>query len=276
MKPISELARAKVNLSLHVTGRRPDGYHMLDSLVVFAEIGDRIEVEPSSTLSLTLDGPFALGLAADEDNLVLRTARKLRAGGTAAIHLQKNLPVASGIGGGSADAAGALRALARHWDVPLPEADGVAALGADVPVCMMSRTRRMRGIGDRLEAVPTLPPAWLVLVNPGVAVSTPQIFKSLESVHNPAMNLPDRFGGFGGFIDWLQAQRNDMQAAAIRQAPVIEDVLWALSSAPLARMSGSGATCFALVPDQQAALGLADLVRESHPTWWVAAAPIRD
>jgi 4-diphosphocytidyl-2C-methyl-D-erythritol kinase len=168
----AELAPAKVNLALHVTGRRPDGYHLLDSLVAFPAIGDRVEAEPAAGLSLTLDGPFARDLGAGPDNLVLRAAQLIRPEGKgAAIRLVKSLPVASGIGGGSSDAAAALRLLARLWEVPLPPAEQLAALGADVPVCLRAMPQRMQGIGERLTPV-ELPPFWIVLANPGFPVAT--------------------------------------------------------------------------------------------------------
>ena len=178
---LSAKAHAKINLYLHVTGRRADGYHLLDSLAVFAEVHDVLEMAPSPTLSLNIGGPFGAGLAAERDNLVLRAARGLaQATGTdrgAALRLTKTLPVASGIGGGSADAAAALRLLAEAWDVPVP-ADLPASLGADVPVCLASQPCRMEGVGERLTRTASLPPCGLVLVNPGVAVATPAVFRA--------------------------------------------------------------------------------------------------
>jgi len=241
MNTIVELARAKVNLSLHVTGRRDDGYHLLDSLVVFPEIGDRIEVEPASGLSLTIDGPFAQDLGTGPDNLVLKAAELIRPKGVgAAIHLTKSLPIASGIGGGSADAAAALRALSRLWDVSLDGVD-VLSLGADVPVCLASKPTRMEGIGERLNAVSRLPEFWIVLVNPGAKLATPDVFKALRSVDNPAMGkMPS--GDLPQLVAWLADQRNDMETAAVDLAPEIGSVLDKLSvqnGCQLARMSGS-------------------------------------
>ena len=271
-EPIREKARAKINLTLHVTGRRPDGLHMLDSLVVFADIGDVIEAEPARGLSLSIDGPFSMGLGASPDNLVLRAAEHV--GGGAALRLTKVLPVASGIGGGSADAAATVRALARLHGRALPDPVSLKVLGADVPVCLASRPARMRGIGEELSPVPVLPEAWLVLVNPGVSVSTPLVFRALERPMNDRMTMPDGFGDFTGFCAWLGTQRNDLEAAARTVAPAIDEVLGALRDAPLARMSGSGATCFALYPDEGGALSAADRLRTDRPDWWVAASPM--
>ncbi|WP_316015811.1 4-(cytidine 5'-diphospho)-2-C-methyl-D-erythritol kinase [Roseobacter sp. HKCCA0434] len=273
--PIRELARAKVNLTLHVTGRRPDGLHMLDSLVVFPRVGDLIEVEPSRHLSLTLDGPFGAFLSGQGDNLVLRAARMLDDARGAAIRLGKVLPVASGIGGGSADAAATLRALARLWQVELGEAAHYVSLGADVPVCLGSTPARMRGVGEWIGPVPVLPPLWCVLVNPGVQVATAQVFGRLDAVHNPPMDLPERFGGFEAFTDWLSAERNDLEPPALTLAPVIGEVLEALSTTSrFARMSGSGATCVALYPDEGAALTAAERIRKARSDWWCVAAPV--
>ncbi|MDH3263802.1 MAG: 4-(cytidine 5'-diphospho)-2-C-methyl-D-erythritol kinase, partial [Paracoccaceae bacterium] len=183
----TEFAPAKINLALHVTGQRPDGYHLLDSLVVFAPVGDRLTAAPADALSLSVTGPFAEGVAPDETNLVLKAARALGPGRGAAITLEKKLPVASGIGGGSADAAAALRALARLWELPLPGLKAVLALGADVPVCLASRPSRMRGIGEIVEPLPLPVPVNIVLANPGHAVSTPQVFALLSEQRNPPL-----------------------------------------------------------------------------------------
>ncbi|QPH56216.1 4-(cytidine 5'-diphospho)-2-C-methyl-D-erythritol kinase [Pontivivens ytuae] len=265
-----ELARAKINLTLHVTGRRPDGLHVLDSLVVFAECGDVLEAEPASTLSLTLDGPFGSALDAGGDNLVLRAAERMGGPG-AALRLWKNLPVASGIGGGSADAAAAVRLLARMNGGALPEAATLTALGADVPVCLSAAPQRMRGIGEELSVAPALPPAWLVLVNPGVPVATARVFARLERFGRP-IDLPERFTDFHNFAGWLREQRNDLEAPARAVAPVLDQVLPELAALPgaaLARMSGSGATCFALFGSDAEALAAAETLRRAHPGWWV-------
>lgn len=267
---VTKIAPAKINLTLHVTGQRSDGYHTLDSLVTFAEIGDRITCRRSETLSLTVTGPFAKDVPTDT-NLVLDAARLM--GVTADITLEKNLPVASGIGGGSADAAATLHALSDLYNRPLPDLDAQLSLGADVPVCVHGGVLRMSGIGDRIEVLHqhplTIP---MVLVNPGVSVSTPEVFTALARKDNPPMpdDTPTLFDD--AFLDWLFAQRNDLQEPALHIAPRIEDVLSALrDTGGFARMSGSGATCFALYPDERdAARAVADIAA-AYPEWWCVA-----
>ena len=271
----SAFAPAKVNLALHVTGRRSDGYHLLDSLVVFAGVGDTVTAEPSDRLSLRVAGPQAESLSAGDDNLVLRAARLM--GVAAALTLEKVLPVASGIGGGSADAAAALRALAALTRRPLPDADETLRLGADVPVCLAGRPARMQGVGEALAPVPPLPPAWLVLVNPGVAVPTPAVFAALRQRDNPPMSKVPAFTDAVGLGRWLSSQRNDLQPAAIAIAPAISDTLAALSLQPgclLARMSGSGATCFGLFAGETEARAATSRLRDAQGDWWVVAAPL--
>jgi 4-diphosphocytidyl-2-C-methyl-D-erythritol kinase len=270
---VQEPARAKVNLCLHVTGRRADGYHLLDSLVTFAAIGDEIRAVPAAGLTLAIEGPFAAGLGAGPDNLVLRAANTLRGARGAAISLTKNLPVASGIGGGSADAAATLRALARLWDVPLPDAGAVLALGADVPVCLAGVSTRMSGIGEVLAPV-SLPPFAMVLANPGVAVPTGAVFSRLARRDNPPLPAPGDFPDPAGLFGWLRSQRNDLEAPAVAAAPVIASVIAALAAQPgcaLARMSGSGATVFGLFARESEAEAAAARLRAVEPGWWVAA-----
>ena len=280
---LSEAAPAKVNLYLHVTGRRTDGYHLLDSLVTFAEIGDVLSVASAETLSLRVTGPFAAALAGEPDNLVLRAARALamEAGMPcgASLVLEKNLPVASGIGGGSTDAAAALRLLCRLWGLHLqPEALRPLAvgLGADVPVCLHSRTARMSGIGERLEPGPALPPCGIVLVNPGLAVATGDVFRARRGSWSAPAVLPDRWIDAAAMAADLRNLHNDLEAAAAAVCPSIGDVLSALAAAPgclLARMSGSGATCFGLFPDSVSArLALGSLQR---PDWWCWSGSLR-
>ncbi|MCF1708074.1 4-(cytidine 5'-diphospho)-2-C-methyl-D-erythritol kinase [Tabrizicola sp. J26] len=276
---IDAFAPAKINLTLHITGRRADGYHLLDSLVAFAGVGDTVTAGRADQLSLRIDGPMAAGLSAGEDNLVLRAARLLAPNMGAALRLTKRLPVASGIGGGSADAAATLRALAELWTLPLPDSGRVLSLGADVPVCLDGRPARMSGVGEIVEPLAApLPQAWLVLANPGVAVSTPAVFAALERRDNPPM--PDRLPDWpdaAGLAAFLIGQRNDMEAAAIRLLPVIADVKAALAAQPgclVARMSGSGATCFGLFEDAAEASAAAGRLQQDHPGWWVAPAPL--
>ncbi len=270
----TRLARAKVNLSLHVTGQRADGYHLLDSLVVFPDVGDVLEAELSHGLSLTLSGRFAGELDAGGGNSVIAAAETLGGPG-AALHLQKNLPVASGIGGGSADAAAALALLCELWDMELPRDQGLS-LGADVPVCLQEAPVRMRGIGDVLEPVAALPSMGILLVNSGASVSTAGVFEALETRDNTAMEMVD-WDGLSGFVAWLSDQRNDMQAAAIKVEPGIAGVLGAIEATPgvlLTRMSGSGGTCFGLYANRAAAIEAAAAIRLEHPEWWSVAAAI--
>lgn len=264
-------APAKINLTLHVTGQRADGYHLLDSLVVFADLGDRLGVRPASAARLTVTGPMAGAVPVGPDNLVLRAAALM--GIAAHITLDKHLPAAAGIGGGSSDAAACLRALSAMSGQPAPE--DVLALGADVPVCLLARAARMRGIGEQVTPVAGLPPLDAVLVNPGVPVSTPAIFRRLEARDNPAMpeTLPE-WRGAAALIGWLGAQRNDLQAPAMAEAPVVGDVLREIAATQgcaLARMSGSGATCFGLYPDAGHAAEAARAIGGARPGWWVRA-----
>lgn len=282
--PGVEQARAKINLTLQVTGRRPDGYHELSSLVVFAGVGDVLRVAPAEDFSLSVEGPFAAGLAGEGDNLVLRAARCLadRAGGRqgAAMTLVKNLPVASGIGGGSADAAAALRGLSRLWGLDLPPRDLEAlalTLGADVPVCLQGATVVMSGIGELLEPVPALPPLWLLLVNPGVAVATAGVFAALDGGFSQTAEPRLPPGDLPGLIQWLAARPNDLEGPARRLAPAVDDALAALdalSDCLLARMSGSGATCFGLFESEAAARAGAAEIEKRYGEWWVAPAKL--
>jgi len=265
----SRFAPAKVNLYLHVTGRRADGYHLLDSLAVFPAVGDVVTAEPADALSLAITGPFAAGLQAEPDNLLLRAARALRPGAGAALTLEKNLPIASGIGGGSADAAAALRLLAQLWGVEGSLHETALALGADVPVCLASVPARMGGVGELLSPAPVLPAFGMVLVNPGVAVATPAVFKARQGEFSPPATLPATWPNAASMAADLRACVNDLQAPAIALAPVIAEVLAALAALPgalLARMSGSGATCFALFETPAAAAAAAQGL--SRPGWW--------
>jgi 4-diphosphocytidyl-2-C-methyl-D-erythritol kinase len=273
---VTDFAPAKVNLTLHVTGQRADGYHLLDSLVVFAGLGDSVTVAAAPALSLAITGPMGAMLPVTDDNLVLRAARAMAA--TAQITLHKVLPVSSGIGGGSADAAACLRALARLTGQALPGPDQVLALGADVPVCLAGTPARMTGIGEALGPVPPLPAAWLVLANPGVAVSTPAIFRALARRDNAPMpaSLP-RLKTTADLAAFVAMQRNDLESPAIALQPVIAQVKTALTAQPgcmLARMSGSGATCFGLFADPLSANAAARALQAAQPGWWVADAPM--
>ena len=257
---IEAFAPAKINLTLHVTGQRHDGYHLLDSLVVFANVGDRIWIEPADEMSLEITGPFAQGVPADARNLVWKAA--VLAGHTAHIRLEKNLPHGAGIGGGSSDA-GALLAALGCADT------GLCPWGLILPVCRLGQAARMSGIGDMVEPFLGGPSLFAVLVNSGVHVPTPQVFKALKNKDNPAMT-----GEFStrdtaaALIDWVSDQRNDLEAAAIACAPEIAGVLEVLRGQPnqkLVRMSGSGATCFALFETAADAQTAAAAIRLQNP-----------
>jgi 4-diphosphocytidyl-2-C-methyl-D-erythritol kinase len=281
---LTQFAPAKVNLTLHVVGRRADGYHLLDSLVAFAGVGDSLTFAPAETLSLAIDGPMAKGLAAEPDNIVLKAARRLaEAAGIvprAAITLTKRLPVASGIGGGSADGAAGLRGLAELWglDLPTTELARIAlTLGADLPVCLAGRPCRMGGIGEELHPAPALPPAWLLLVNPGLALSTPAVFKARSGPFSAAAPLSEPLPNAVALAQALRLRRNDLTAPAVSLEPMIGEVLAAIEASPaclLARMSGSGATCFGLFATEAEATNAAALLAEGQPNWWIAPAAL--
>ena len=264
MTTTDAFAPAKVNLTLHVTGQRPDGYHLLHSLVAFADIGDRLSLTRGQDIKGTVSGPFASGVPTDSRNLVWRAAQA--AGWTGHIALAKHLPHGAGIGGGSSDAAAVLRALGFRGDA--------TPLGADVPVCLMGRAAMMSGIGEVVTPVTGLPPLNAVLVNPGAHVPTPAVFAALTDKANPPMpplpgNAPEHV-----WMGWLAAQRNDLERPAREISPVIGDTLRALADCPqagLVRMSGSGATCFGLFPDAAAARAAASTLSARHPDWWCVA-----
>lgn len=271
---IAERARAKLNLTLRVVGKRADGYHLLDSLVAFADIADAIAIAQAGEFALAVDGPFAASLSGS-DNLVERATRGFaahlgRAPGVA-IRLTKNLPVASGIGGGSADAAATLRALCRLWGIA-PEAVDLPGLslvlGADVPVCLAARTARMGGIGERIEPAPRLPGFGLLLANPRVALATPDVFRARRGDFAPRADLPPAWPDAAAMAADLSRLGNDLEVAAITLCPQIAETLAAIAARPgclLARMSGSGATCFGLfaTPERSAAAAAA-----LPDAWW--------
>lgn len=271
-KPHIELARAKVNLALHVVGRRSDGYHELDSIVAFAHIADRLTFEAASDWHLDVVGPFAADLRPAPDNLVLKAAHGFAQAfgeeGRYLVTLEKNLPVASGIGGGSADAAATLRALAtlagRSID-PVKLSGLAATLGADVPVCFVGRSCRMRGAGERIDIMDTMAPMPAVLVNPRLEVATAQVFAKLA--------LKPGEKGFAGLKEGADpaACRNDLGAPALAIAPVIGEVIAALDGQAglrFARMSGSGATCFGIFTSLEAAQEAARRISSTQPQWW--------
>lgn len=278
-------APAKVNLFLHVGAPSADGYHPLCSLMVFADIGDRLEAHPSDDLSLRLRGPFASGLEnSAEDNLVLRAARALaerlqRPLAPQSLFLDKRLPIAAGLGGGSSDAGAALRLLRQIWapDFPDSELQAVAAsLGADGAACLWGRPVLAQGRGELLSSAPVLPVMDAVLVNPRIEVSTAQVYRDLDAsgrfgdITPPPM--PEAFESVEELAGWLRATTNNMQETSIDHAPQIGDVLATLADEPetlIARMSGSGATCFALCSGDMEAEGLAERIEAMRPGWWV-------
>jgi len=279
-------APAKVNLTLHILGRREDGYHELDSLVAFAGVGDRLAFVPDAPLGLDVLGPTALSAGPEGDNLVLKAAQALaerviglRLG---RFLLWKQLPVAAGLGGGSSDAAAALRALAAHNGLALDDprlAVAARATGADVPVCLDPRARRMGGIGELLSAPLGLKPLPAVLVNPRAASPTPAVFAGMGLAEGQSSGLAAFANPLDGdAVAELAKGRNDMQASAERLTPAIAETLALLGEAGearLVRMSGSGATCFALYADRHAAARAAAWLRQRRPQWWVRATLLR-
>ncbi len=284
MTVFSGTAPAKVNLTLHITGQRGDGYHLLDSLVVFADVGDRITVTAGPDLRLIVQGPFADGIPTDNRNTIVRAARALQTarGVTdgATITLEKSLPHAAGLGGGSSDAATALRLLADLWRVAplLPGDPAVLTLGADVPVCLAGPSpHRMQGIGELVTPLPLLPSAGLILVNPRVEVATAKVFNALTSRQNPPMDALPSGLNFDDFARWLGQHRNDLHPAAAGIAPAIDTALAALRRQPgvgAAMMSGSGATCVGLVRDMGTARQIARSLQVGNMGWWVTPAAL--
>lgn len=279
-------APAKINLALHVTGQRADGYHLLDSLAVFTALGDTLAFDAADEDGFVIDGPYSGPLAAEapDANLVVKARQALRAYCESSGHpcppvlirLTKNLPIASGMGGGSTDAAAALRGLIELWNIAIaPEtlAKIGLGLGADVPMCLLGRPLFAKGIGEDIALAGPFPALHLVLVNPGIEVSTPAVFKALSSKTNKPLSLHANLSSIQGLCQWLAAQRNDLQNPALDMQPVIRDAIYALSErgALVARMSGSGATCFGIFPSAPAAAAAAKQIGARHPDWFVKA-----
>jgi 4-diphosphocytidyl-2-C-methyl-D-erythritol kinase len=280
---LTERAPAKINLTLHIAGRRADGWHTLESLVAFSRTGDTVALAPGEPLGLSVEGPSAAACGKVEDNLILRAARhfseRFPGAKLGAFHLVKRLPVAGGIGGGSSDTAAALRLLARVNTLSIDDErimEVAKASGADVPVCLARRARIMHGIGDELGPLLALPPIVALLVNPGVPVATKSVFARMNIAPGTAAGFgshPELYPEMqaGALIAALRKARNDLEAPACVLAPVIGDVLAVLSAAPgcrLARMSGSGATCFAIFPDCRSAARGRKAILRAHPAWW--------
>jgi 4-diphosphocytidyl-2-C-methyl-D-erythritol kinase len=280
-RTISLIAPAKINLALHVTGRRTDGYHLLDSLVVFAAFGDRLSVRRADRDSFEMSGPYARDLPGDGSNLVLKARDILRRRFPAqafpvAIILEKQLPIASGIGGGSSDAAATLRGLTVLWGIQatLGELCSLGlALGADIPMCLHGAPLIARGIGEEIEPIAAFPHLPMVLVNNGMEISTPQVFAALTKRDNPALPAFAAPMTVADVCTYLQQTDNHLFAPATTIVPAIEDAMHGLrATAPrIARMSGSGATCFAIYDSDEAAISAASSLRNSHPSWFVAA-----
>ncbi len=280
---IVEEARAKINLALHVVGRRPDGYHDLDMLVAFASVGDTLTLERSDEDRFEIDGPMERELSTSADNLVLRALRGFRAltgrSEPMNIRLTKRLPIASGIGGGSTDAAATLRGLCRLYGHPADDptlAKVALSLGADVPMCLTGRPGHVSGVGEQIVPTAGRLSFGLLLVNPRFRVSTPAVFRTLERRDNPPLPALPSFGTVSDLTAFLATEtRNDLEAPAKILAPPIADVLTALaelSGVRLVRMSGSGATCFGIFDDLAAAKSAGDQLANDHPDWWVEPA----
>jgi 4-diphosphocytidyl-2-C-methyl-D-erythritol kinase len=288
---VCEAARAKVNLTLGVKGRRADGFHELQSLAAFAGLADDLSFYPGEEGGLLMDGPFAQKV--EGANLVKKAAAAMRGWFSLPLkgrfRLTKRIPVAAGLGGGSADAAAAIRALTRAYDLPLASLTDwpacVAQIGADVPVCLAQKAAWMEGRGERIAPLRRLPPLPAVLVNPGVMLSTREVFRELGAPLLAARRgsdaeppLPQAFSDFSEAISFVSAGRNSLEAPASRLAPVIHEALGslrALEDCAVARLSGSGPTCFGLFPSAEAAQGAADRLARSHPGWWIAATTLR-
>lgn len=283
--PIRVFAPAKINLNLHICGKRSDGYHILHSLVTFAaDIGDWIETAPSDTLTLEIKGPFSHSLKQEsiENNLIIRAARLLA--GLAEIEpkahiiLEKNLPVASGIGGGSSDAATTVKALCSLWNI-MPDAETLSGLltglGADLPVCLNRKTVIMEGIGEKITPYSGLPPLSIVLINPLIACQTQQVFKNFNGEFSAPVLWPEKFSNAEEFADFARTHlHNDLQNSAIRSVPDIKKILEKLTSVGdclYSGLSGSGATCFGIFADAKKAQKNAKLIKGEFPEWWIVS-----
>jgi len=279
-------AAAKINLSLHITGRRSDGYHYLDSLIGFTDVCDQLTVTPADDITLSVVGPNGSAIEADDSNLVIRAARlvqkHLGVTSGAAFTLEKNTPVAAGLGGGSADAAAAVAACLALWGTPnsKPITDQILAdeLGADVPVCRYGRAAHISGIGETIVPALNWPEVWMVLVNPRIALSTKDVFHAFDGEFDVERDRTFKGRSFNEFIKFLSTQKNSLTTPACLIAPQIKSVLEALeqmNGSALARMSGSGPTCFGLFETQDLAEAAARDLGQHHTAWWVKSTPLR-
>lgn len=281
-RPLIVAAPGKINLALHVVGRREDGYHLLETLTVFTRFGDRLSVTDDEVDSFATSGPFGNDVPLDDENLVIAARDRLRVAfpladcPAVAIELEKNVPVASGLGGGSSDAAATLVALSSHWALSTTKRELsrlCPALGADVPMCLTAKPLLATGIGENIARIPNFPALHLVLVNPGVPVATAQVFRTLSSHENPGLPpLPGKLS-LDALVEWLKRTRNDLEPTAIGMAPEIDDALneLAMAGALVTRMSGSGATCFGLFENAAQANGAARHIERQRPDWFVIA-----
>ena len=277
-KAIRIYAPAKINLYLHVTGKRPDGYHLLDSLFVFADISDEIHIKPSKKLSFSIEGEFAENLKKEKNNIVIKATKILaKALGIiplVKIKLIKKLPVAAGLGGGSADAAAVLIGLSQLWESPLSKeklAEIALQLGADVPACLQKCPLNISGIGEIITKAPPLPKIWIVLVNPKVKVPTPDVFKKRAKPFTTAMPIKVAYDDIDSFVLELKKRSNDLTESACSLAPEIADTLEIISQQHgclISRMSGSGATCFGLFANKEHAETAVRLIKSKESDWW--------
>ena len=281
MQNISVFAPAKINLYLHLTAKRDDNYHLIESLIVFANYGDKITVTPAEKFRLQINGQFAPYIKPNNDNLVIKAAMLLaKASGikaTGNITLTKNLPIASGIGGGSADAAAALLALRKLWDIPISNEDMsnlAIKLGADVPICLQGTASIVTGVGEKISPAPILPKFWLVLVNPNLLVSTAEVFAAYQDKFSIPQPINTQPKNLEELISLLSNRGNDLTGASISIAPVIKEIIEALEATQntvLSRLSGSGATCFAIFKTKFDAEAAAKKLTHKYPQWWVRA-----
>ena len=272
-KRIEEIAPAKINLALHLRGSRDDGFHLLESLVVFSEFGDRLSVSSCRSLCLSVSGRFGAHAPAGPDNLVARAVRLVSNGQGVAVKLQKRIPVASGLGGGSSDAATVLRLLSVQRETN-PTSEMLASLGTDVPVCFARKTSIVEGTGEIVSPSLPAPSLDLVIVNPGKPLETREVFQRAGAVCMPRLERRSGNESFDEFVEWLSRQRNDLEPVAMRMCPAITTVKQELSCSSgcvLARMSGSGASCFGLFVDSDSARAAAKQILLDHPDWWAVA-----
>ena len=266
---INSFAAAKVNLALHVRGLKSNGYHELDSLVTFANIGDIIEVRPSNELKLTIEGPFADNVPKDTDNIVIKAAKFLLPDGKAHINLIKNLPVEAGLGGGSADAAATLRSLSKLWNIQIPKTPEV--LGADVPICLLKETAIVQGIGEKITPVSIPSNLHIVLIKPNIGLSTAKVFNNLKNKHNEKMCTFKGTDSIEEFANYLNKLRNDLLQTSITIVPLLRDIINFLNVQNgnyYTQMSGSGTTCFGLFDDEVSAMRALSQAKIKLPDMW--------